>query len=176
MADGDVQGLTELIQRFNTLPTRMQRQVLRGWAKAQGNRMAARLRPFVMSAAFKTGRLVGSIQGKAVSSPKAISIFGAIARAITYSSRKQGGYIFNPINSGTKPRWTKGGTKRDSGTGRFVKAGAITRLTGKKAYRGRVTPRRIIAKAAPHVHAMVTPGATEDLAKRIERALAKHGG
>jgi hypothetical protein len=175
MADGEVTGITELIQRFDTLPTRLKQRVLRGWATAQGNRMAAMMRPGIQAVAFKTGRLVGSIRGKAVRAPKALSIFGAIARAIAYSSSKHGGYAFNPLNAGTKPRYTKGGIARDR-RGRFSVAGSIQRAVGARAYRGRVTPRRFIAGMAPHIHAMVGPVAEEDLAKRIERALAKNGG
>ena len=175
MADGEVTGLTELIQRFGLLPDRVKRRVLRGWATAQGNRMAALMRPGVAAVAFKTGRLVGSIRGKAVRSPRALSIFGAIARAIAYSSAKHGGYAFNPLNAGTKPRYTNGGIARDR-KGRFAVAGTIQRAVGGRAYRGRVTPRRMIAGMAPHVHAMVGPVAQEDLAKRIERALSKNGG
>ena len=111
MADGEVTGLTALIERFNGLPLRMKQRVLRGWATAQGNRMASMMRPGVQAVAFKTGRLVGSIQ----------------------------------------------------------------RAIGARAYRGRVTPRRMIAGMAPHIHAMIGPIAQEDLAKRIERALARNG-
>lgn len=174
MADGEVTGLTALIERFNGLPLRMKQRVLRGWATAQGNRMASMMRPGVQAVAFKTGRLVGSIRGKAVRAPKSLSIFGAIARAIAYSSTKHGGYAFNPLNAGTKPRYTKGGVARDR-KGRFSVAGSIQRAIGARAYRGRVTPRRMIAGMAPHIHAMIGPIAQEDLAKRIERALARNG-
>lgn len=175
MADGGVEGLGELLSRFSNLPRRLKQSVLRGWATAQSKRMAARLRPYVRARAFKTGRLTGSIIGKAVRSPRSLSVFKAIARAIAYSSRRNGGYAFNPINAGTKDRYTKGGISRNKTSGRYQVANASTKIFGKRAYRGRVVARNIISQAAPNVHAAVTPGAAEDLGRRIERALSKAG-
>lgn len=84
--------------------------------------------------------------------------FGVIARAIAFSSKKHGGYAFNPINSGTAARYTKG-------------------KNGKKvAFRGRVTPRRIIVGTAPIIHQSIMLTAQNDLANRIERALRKNAG
>ena len=176
MADEPVSGMQELLARFHALPRRIKQSVLRGWATAQSERMASRLRPFIMARAFRTGRLVGSIIGKPVRSPKSLSVFQAIARAIAFSSRKHGGYAFNPLNFGTVARFTKGGIARNKGTGRFEVASRRQSIFGKRGYRGKVTARRFISEAAPNIHAAVTPGAMEDLSKRIERALRKNGG
>lgn len=154
MDDPVSEGWTDLIDRLRTLPDKVSKRLLIGWSAAQANRMAALLRPAVREVAFRTGRLTGSIIGKAVSSRKALGRSESLARAITFSSKRHGGDLFNPINSGTKTRTTK-------------KSGAN---------RGRVTPRRIIVGAAPHIFDSVLPDAQFDLAKRIERALAKHGG
>jgi hypothetical protein len=176
LADGEIKGMAELIDRFSKLPTRLRRSVLRGWATAQGNRMAARLRPMIFAVARRTGRLTGSIRGAAVRSPKGLSIFKAIARAIAYSSRKHGGELFNPLTAGTAPRYTKGGVGRNAKTGRFEHMGALSRALGGRAYRGRIAPRRFMERFGPNVHAMVDGPAQDDLAKRIDRALRKNGG
>lgn len=177
MADEAISGMQELLARFHALPRRIKQSVLRGWATAQANRMASRLRPMIASVAFNRGRLVGSIQGKAVRSPRALSVFKAIARAIAYSSNRRGGYAFNPLSAGTRDRWTKSGIQRNAKSGRYEKASRRTALFGKRGFRGRISPpRRFMERFAPNVHAAVTPGAMEDLSKRIQRALSKNGG
>lgn len=166
MADG-VDGMAELIERLHSLPRRLRDRTLSGWATGVAARMASRLRVAVRTVAFKTGRLTGSIRGARVRPAKAQSMFGALARAIAYSSAKHGGRVWHLINLGTKDRYTKGGVRR-GGRRAFV--------AGKRAFRGRVTPRRIVVGTAPIILQQVLPEAKTDLARRIQRALAKHGG
>lgn len=167
MADG-MEGVNDLIQRLQGLPTKLQNSTLGGWTTAVANRMAKRMRAVVASRANKTGTLAKAIKGKKVDPKKARALFGSIARAITFGSKRDKGYAWGLINVGTKPRYAR--SYRNAKTGRFQKAEFAQR-----AYRGRGPRMNLVATYGPGILQEILPEAERDLAKRIERAFAKAG-
>lgn len=161
--------MSELLKRINDLPEKLANRTMAGWAIAVANRMTSRLRMAVRHSAFKSGRTTGSIRAASVRPQKARAMFGAIARALSYSSNRHGGSLWNLLNRGTKQRFAR--ANRNSATGRFMPSDRLSAY----ASRGRGPRLAIAARFGPGILAEVLPDAEKDLAKRIERAWKKAG-
>lgn len=165
---GDIEGLRELKEGLEQLPERMQKSILRQWAKKWS--AIAWAGAIQKAPVGKTRNLIAGI-ARRDSKTATLRKLHSLARSVVIG--KKPAFHFHLVNLGTKPRWT-GETrgKKDRKTG--VRT---TKLTGgKRAYRGVMPKNPFIAEAAIPMMGRAEQDLKQTIRTRVARLLKRRGG